>query len=137
MHKCICGNEFDGKFCNECGLKFEETEMIKIEEEKKEYNRSKKYKVTGTITNDGEYYPGDLVEFYVLFVTDSSISVTSNDVKLKQDSNNYSFIMPEKDVEISIEVHSNMMNVNKDKPMGMMGMMGTTNIIDYNNLNKE
>lgn len=76
-----------------------------------------------------EFEEGEYVEFTVPRVTDSSTSVTSDDVVLQQKDSGgsgykYGFIMPGKDVTIDVSIKGDMSYVNSGNSMGMMGMMG-------------
>lgn len=85
---------------------------------------------------------GDVVTFSVLTATDTSYKVTSSEVHISCDnyvsggSSTYSFIMPDKDVEIEISSYNSMVNpyMNGVPEMGMgmmaMGMMGMNNLVD-------
>ena len=78
------------------------------------------------------YEPGETVSFSVHTATDTSYSITSAQVRIDSEAyqpgglSNYSFIMPDTDVEIEITSRSTMvnpyMNGQNPFPMGMMGM---------------
>lgn len=73
-----------------------------------------------------EFEAGEYIEFSVAFLTDSHISVTSEDADVcmkgydeTKSKNIYSFTMPEKDVVINVSVKNDMMINSPQNPMMM------------------
>lgn len=85
---------------------------------------------------------GEMVTFSVLTATDTNYKVTSSAAHISCDnyvsggSSTYSFIMPDRDVEIDISSYNSMVNpyMNGVPEMGMgmmaMGMMGMNSLVD-------
>ena len=77
------------------------------------------------------YEPGEKVTFSVHTATDTSYKVTSAQVSIRSEGyepgglSNYSFVMPDTDVEIEITSRSTMVNPYMNgAPVPSMGMMG-------------
>ena len=85
---------------------------------------------------------GEVVTFSVLTATDTSYKVTSSEVHISCDNyasggiSTYSFIMPDKDVEIEVSSYNSMVNpyMNGVPELGM-GMMGMNGLVSANFIN--